>query len=153
MKEISEDNEVINRTSININEEENTDTTGISSLELEKQLKRLNISLENLEVILLAIILNMNYVKGEKVKLLYIINKTECAKGMVDFSYTPRITNIMYLYSTGVFLDINYSVYKELKSATGKNRNTKAIKKAWKSYLATLLTFIAITISRDNLEP
>ena len=132
--------------------EQNPNNTTPSNAELMKQLGILNLSVNTLYVILLAVILNINFVKGERAKLLDQINKTNLSKGLPDLSDTPRITNIMFLYATGVFLDINYNAFKEVSSVKGKNRNPKAIRRAWKSLLSNILTFIATAISRDNLE-
>lgn len=132
--------------------EQNANNITPSNAELMKQLGVLNLSLNTLYVILLAVILNINFVKYERAKLLDQINKTNLSKNLPDLSDTPRVTNIMFLYSTGVFLDINYNAFKEVSSVKGKNRNPKAIRRAWKSLLSTILTFIATAISRDNLE-
>lgn len=132
--------------------EQNANNINSNNAELMKQLDILNLSLSTLYVILLAVILNIDFVKYERIKLLDQINKTNLSKGLPDLSDIPRITNIMFLYSTGVFLDINYNAFKDVSSVRGKNRNPKAIRRAWKSLLSTILTFIATAISRDNLE-
>lgn len=124
----------------------------ISNDELLKQLDILNLSYNTLHVILLAVTLNINYVKWERARLLDEINKTDLSKRLPDLSDTPRITNMMFLYTSGVFLDINYNEYKKVSNVKGKNRSLRAIKRAWKSFLSSLLVFIATTISRDNLE-
>lgn len=120
--------------------------------ELIKQLGILNVSIDTLHVILIAVILNINFVKGEKAKLLDAINETNFAENSPDLSDTPRITNIMFLYATGVFLDINYNTFREVSSVKGKNRNPKAIRRAWKSFISSVLNLISVAISRDNLE-
>lgn len=148
----------INKDSIN-EEEENLqeDTTtadiSISNEEFMKQLKILNLSIDTLYVVLLGISLNINYLKGEKIKILDAINKSNLSEGLPDLTKTNRITSIMFLYSSGIFLDINYKAFKEASSVKGNKRNVKLVRRTWKSYLASLLTFIASAISRDNLEP
>lgn len=132
---------------------DDTTTADISNEELIKQLKVLNLSIDTLYVVLLGISLNINYLKGEKVKLLDAINKSNLSEGLPDLSKTNRITSIMFLYSSGIFLDINYKAFKEASSLKGNKRDAKLVRRTWKSYLAALLTFIASGISRDNLEP
>lgn len=145
----------------NINEKNNiknakenveTDAATVSNEELMKQLAVLNLTIDTLQIILLAIFLNINFVKGEKAKLLDQINNTNFSKSLPDLTDTPRITNLMFIYAGGVFLEINYNSYKEAVAAKGKNRNIKTIRMAWKRVLSSILGFIAAIIGRDNIE-
>lgn len=146
-----------NNTNVNNNmknSKKNVDSDGTTNIndELMKELAVLNLTIDTLQIILLAVFLNINFVKVEKVKLLDQINNTNFSKNLPDLTDIPRITNLMFIYSGGVFLEINYNSYKEALSAKGKNRNIKAIRIAWKRVLSSILAFIAAIIGRDNIE-
>ncbi len=58
----------------------------------------------------------------------------------------------MFIYSTGVFLNINYKGLEDARRASRETNDKRAVIRAWKSFLSSLLIFIATAISRDNLE-
>lgn len=126
--------------------------TTTSTEELINQLETLNLSLDTLKVILLAIVLNYYFVYYTKVTVLDTLNDTKCAENLFDASKIPSITNVMFLYATGIFLNINYEAYVKINSVQGANRDPKAINKAYKAFFSSLLIFIATAISRSNIE-
>lgn len=123
-----------------------------SNDELMKQLAVLNLSIETLEVIILAVFLNINFLKWQKEKLLDDINGTDFSKESPNLSGTPKLTNLMFIYTSSVFLGINYNAYKDIALVTGKKRNQVAIKKAWRSFLSSILNLISLIIGVDNLD-
>ena len=132
------------------------DSTGEESQseieEMLEQLQILNISLDTILVIILAIALNYYYVYYEKLMLLDSINNTNCADYLFDASEIPKIANVMILYGTGIFLDINYSSFIKANSVQGEERDEKAILKAYRSFISSILVFLAAAVSRNNLE-
>lgn len=118
--------------------------------DLVKELNQLNISFDTLLVILLAVILNIYYIYFSKVKVLDKINNTKCAEHLVDGTKIPRISNEMFLYSTAVFLEINFNNYENV--IKDKESDEKSINKAYKQFFSTILVLIATILSRSNLE-
>ena len=135
------------------NQTNNTSSnTTTSTEELIAQLETLNLSLDTLKVILLAVLLNYYFVYYTKVTVLDTLNETKCAENLFDASKIPSITNVMFLYATGIFLNINYEAYVKINSVQGANRDTNAINKAYKAFFSSLLILIATAISRSNIE-
>lgn len=119
---------------------------------LIEQLNQLNLSFDTLLVILTAVILNIYYVYYTRTQVLDKLNNTSLSELLLDGTNIPRITNAMFLYATGIFLEINYSNYEKLNLVQGKERDVKAINTAYRSFISTLLVFIATALSRSNLE-
>ncbi|WP_195265109.1 hypothetical protein [Clostridium sp. 1001275B_160808_H3] len=151
--EINNDNEAeIN----NDNEAENNNSQNNASVpnrdELFSQLKTLNLSIDTLYIIILATFLNLYYLYSLKAQVSDQLFNTNESDQFIDTKNFPKITNAMFLYSTGIFLDINYKGLEEAKIASRQSNDKRGIIKAWKSFLSSLLVFLATAISRDNLE-
>ncbi|SCJ93313.1 Uncharacterised protein [uncultured Clostridium sp.] len=116
------------------------------------QVNQLNLSFATLLVILMAILLNIYYVYYTRTQVLDTINNTKCAELLIDGAKIPKISNTMFLYATGIFLEINYSNYEKLNSVQGDQRDTNAINTAYRAFFSSLLVLIATAISRSNLE-
>lgn len=137
------------------NEEEstssNSDGNNINS-ELIRQLNVLNLSINTIYIIILAILMNINYLYVSRGQLLDEINGTNYMKDAEDVSDVPRIANKLFLYATGVFLEINFEQLQVASSMTGEDRDEKAIMNASNNLLSSLLIFIATGISHNTLN-
>lgn len=128
-----------------------TDST-VDYNELKRQLGILNLSIDTIYVIVVAIVFNILYLDNQRNTLLDSINGTNYTKNGPDLSKIPRITNYMVVYATGMFLLINGSEYERQLSMTGENRNEKSICKTWKSVMSSVLVLLASLIGSNNLE-
>lgn len=131
------------------NNENNEETFNRDAL--IKQLGILNMSLDSIYVILVAVIINIEFIKIEIVRVTDRLNNTNLSEGLPDDSEWPKLTNLMYLYVTGIFLLLNYTLYQE---AIAPNNNTtqKEESRAFRAFLSSLLIFIATGLSKANLE-
>ena len=93
----------------NNDQNDNSNESSVSQEELFKQLNILNISYDSLLLILLAIILNIEFVSGERIKVLDKLNNTNMADSLPDLSKIPRISNEIFLLTTSIFLFITKS--------------------------------------------
>ncbi|MDI9218228.1 hypothetical protein [Clostridium tertium] len=140
----------------NNNEAENNNSQNNASVpnrdELFSQLGTLNLSIDTLYIIILATLLNLYYLYSLRAGVSDQLFNTNESEKFINTKNFPRITNAMFLYATGIFLDINYRGLEEAKRASKETNDKRAVVRAWKSFLSSLLVFIATTISRDNLE-
>lgn len=144
-EEIKNDTEAENNNSQNNANVPNRD-------ELLSQLGTLNLSIDTVYIIVLATLLNLYYLYSLRAGVSDQLFNTNESENFIDTKNFPRITNAMFLYSTGVFLNINYRGLEEARRASRETNDKRAVIRAWKSFLASLLIFIATAISRDNLE-
>lgn len=142
-----EDNSSINDS--NKTKSENKET--IDREALLKELKIFDISLDAIYVVLMALIINIEFVTLERAKILDQLNNTEFTKGAPDDTNWPRLTNSMYLYTTGIFLWLNYSLYEESISPESDS-TIREQRIAFRAFLSSLLVFIATGLSKANLE-
>lgn len=119
-------------------------------MELYRQLGILNLSLDTVYVIVIAILLNIEFIKWSIIGTLDKINNTKNAEKIGDLSEVPKMSNLMFIYATGIFLLINFSAFKNSVSSEETAKREKC--KAWKAFLSSLLIFIATGLTRDNLE-
>lgn len=137
------------------NDNNTTDASTESEIDYEAliaQVNQLNLSFDTLLIILTAILLNIYYVYYTRTQVLDTLNNTKCAECLIDGTKIPKISNTMFLYATGIFLEINYSNYEKLNLVQGEDRDTSAINKAYRAFFSTLLVLIATAMSRSNLE-
>lgn len=151
----------IKNSSGTINNQESTKNTSESSENateptkeaLMAQLDILNLTIDTLNVSLVGLLMNIRYAKWQRVKLLDAINKTDFAKEWPDLSNTLKTTNKMFIYTSGIFLTIDNNAFIKISSVKGKDRNIKAIKKAERIVISSLLSFISSVMTTGNLEP
>lgn len=140
----------------NNNEEESNDSQNNANVpnrdELLSQLGTLNLSIDTVYIIVLATLLNLYYLYSLRAGVSDQLFDTNESENFIDTKNFPRITNAMFLYSTGVFLNINYKGLEDARRASRETNDKRAVIRAWKSFLSSLLIFIATAISRDNLE-
>lgn len=133
-------------------EEGSTSSNSDIDSELIRQLGVLNLSINTVYIIVLAIFMNINYLYISRGRLLDEINGTNYMENAPDVSDAPRIANKLFLYATGVFLEINFEQLQVASSMTGEDRDEKAIMNASNNLLSSLLIFIATGISHNTLN-
>ena len=133
-------------------EEGSTSSNSEIDSELIRQLGVLNLSINTIYIIVLAIFMNINYLYDSRGRLLDEINGTNYMENAPDVSDAPRIANKLFLYATGVFLEINFEQLQVVSSVTGEGRDEKAIMNASNNLLSSLLIFIATGISHNTLN-
>lgn len=123
--------------------------SSVSEEELFKQLNILNISYDSLLLILVAIILNIEFVSGERAKLLDQLNNTNISDSLPDLSRIPIISNEIFLLVTSIFLFINYDAYE---TAIEDEISQRDQIRAFRAFISSFLVLVATSISRGNLE-
>lgn len=130
-------------------EETISDATEVSMEDLLKQLNILNISFDALLIIMFAIYLNLEYIHGEKVKVLDQLNNTNISDTLPDLSKIPRISNELFLFTTSIFLFINYDSYV---SAVESDDTEREQNRAFRAFISTFLVLVSTSITSGNLE-
>ena len=120
--------------------------------ELFEDLGIINLSIDLVTIVVIATILNLYYVYSLKAQTLDELFDTNCKENFIDTTNFPRITNDMFLFTTGTFLILNYTLLQKNKCEHRNECNNKDVVSSYKSFLASLFTFLAVTISRDNLD-
>ena len=133
----------------NNNQKEVNNESSVSEEELFKQLNILNISYDSLLLILLAIILNIEFVSGDRTKLLDQLNNTNISDSLPDLSRIPIISNEIFLLVTSIFLFINYDAYE---TAIEDDVSQKDQCKAFRAFISSFLILVATSITSGNLE-
>lgn len=132
--------------------EEDSTTEIPNREELLEELGIVNLSIDLVTIIVIATILNLYYVYSLKAQTLDELFNTNFKENFIDTTNFPRLTNTMFLFTTGIFLILNYTLLQESKSEHKNDTNNKEVVSSYKSFLASLFTFLAVVISRDNLE-
>ncbi|GAA0084076.1 hypothetical protein UT300007_05150 [Clostridium sp. CTA-7] len=130
----------------------NNNTPNSTTEALLSQLCTINLSIDTIYIISLAVLLYIYYLYSLRAKVLDGLCNTNESKEFIDTENFPKMINLLLLYSTGVFLDINY---KALQTAILENRCNEdkgPVITAWKVFLASLLRFISIAINMDNVD-
>lgn len=133
----------------NNDQNQKNNESSVSEEELFKQLNILNISYDSLLLILVAIILNIEFVSGERAKLLDQLNNTNISDSLPDLSRIPIISNEIFLLVTSIFLFINYDAYETSIEDEVSQRDKI---KAFRAFISSFLVLVATSISRGNLE-
>ena len=120
--------------------------------ELFEDLGIINLSIDLVTIVVIATILNLYYVYSLKAQTLDELFDTNCKENFIDTTNFPRITNDMFLFTTGMFLILNYTLLQKNKCEHSNDCNNENIVSSYKSFLASLFTFLAVTISRSNLD-
>ena len=132
--------------------EEGATTETPTREELFEELGIINLSIDLVTIIVIATILNLYYVHSLKAQILDELFNTNFSDDFIDTTNFPRLTNTMFLFTTGMFLILNYTILQENKCKHKNDFNNKEVVSSYKSFLATLFTFLAVITSRDNLE-
>ncbi|MGG7143069.1 hypothetical protein ACQPVP_06345 [Clostridium nigeriense] len=135
-----------------LEEEEGATTETPTREELLEELGIIDLSIDLVTIIVIATILNLYYVHSLKAQILDELFNTDFKENFIDTTSFPRLTNTMFLFTTGMFLILNYTLLQESKMEHINDCNNKEVISSYKSFLASIFTFLAVTISRDNLE-
>lgn len=120
--------------------------------ELLKELEILNLSANTVSIVLIATFLNYYYIQSLRAQTLDELNNTNLSENFIDTEDFPKLINTIFLYTTGVFLILNYTLLQETKSNHIDNLNDKEVLVAYRSFLSSVFTMLAVTASRNNLE-
>lgn len=120
--------------------------------ELLKELDILNLSSNTVSIVILATFLNFYYIQSLKAQTLDELYGTNFSENFVDTEDFPKIINTIFLYTTGVFLILNYTLLQEIKCNHIDDLDNKEVLVAYRSFLASVFTMLAVTVSRNNLE-
>lgn len=132
--------------------EEGATTETPNREELFKELGILNLSIDLITLIVFATFMNLYYVNSLKAQNLDELFNTNFKENFVDTKKFPRLVNTIFLFTTGMFLILNYTLLQENKCEHKDDCNNKEVVSSYKAFLATLFAFLAVIISRDNLE-
>ncbi|MGG7177671.1 hypothetical protein ACQPU1_08770 [Clostridium paraputrificum] len=136
----------------NINNEEPAADEGINREALLEELDILNLSLDTIYVIAIAVVMNIEFVKVSRDRVLDQLNNTNISESEPDVTHWPRVTNLMFLYATGIFLTINLQAYLKVLELPEDQVTQKEKNRAWKAFISSFLIYIATCLSRANLE-
>ena len=97
----------------------------------------------------LAIILNIEFVSGARIKVLDKLNNTNMADSLPDLSKIPRISNEIFLLTTSIFLFINYDAFE---TAIENDASRRDESRAFRAFISSFLILVATSITSGNLE-
>lgn len=136
-----------------IEEIEGGDRTNTSNRkDLLEELSISNLTIDTITIVFFATLLNLYYESSLKAKTLDKLFNTNFTDNFIDTTNFPRITNTIFLYTSGVFLILKYTLLQESKYKHRNDWNNKEVVSAWKAFLSSLLVFLSVVISRDNIE-
>ena len=132
--------------------EDGEDTIKVDRQALIKQLNILGISTQSLYIILFAVLLNIRYVEWSKVKILDSLNETNYTETIEDLTYAPKLTNRLFLFTTVIFLFINYDAYMTAVYASSEQRDEQVINDTGSNLLAIILILFGTIINFRTLN-
>lgn len=132
--------------------EVNEDAIKVDRQALIKQLNILGISTQSLYIILFAGLLNIRYVEWSKVKILDSLNETNYTETIEDLTYAPKLTNRLFLFTTVIFLFINYDAYMTAVYARSEQRDEQIINDTGSNLLAIILILFGTIINFRTLN-
>ncbi len=132
--------------------EVNEDAIKVDRQALIKQLNILGISTQSLYIILFAGLLNIRYVEWSKVKILDSLNETNYTETIEDLTDAPKLTNRLFLFTTVIFLFINYDAYMTAVYASSEQRDEQVINDTGSNLLAIILILFGTIINFRTLN-
>ena len=132
--------------------EVNEDAIKVDRQALIKQLNILGISTQSLYIILFAGLLNIRYVEWSKVKILDSLNETNYTETIEDLTNAPKLTNRLFLFTTVIFLFINYDAYMTAVYASSEQRDEQVINDTGSNLLAIILILFGTIINFRTLN-
>lgn len=131
---------------------ENNEKIDDSQEKIQKELGTLNLALISLFVAVYSIILNINFVCTQRMKVLDKINNTNYADELADLSDTPRKTNTLFLFTTCIYTAILWQAYIESANDNSENRDEELIRDNYNKVIAILLFLLGTTINLQVLN-
>ncbi|MBW6410084.1 hypothetical protein [Clostridium weizhouense] len=121
-------------------------------VELLKQYSDYKLILNMLNAVVIAVLLNREFVKNEIVKIQDELNQKSSGLYNENLQEIPKKTNIIYVIVSGLFFLIEYGRYEEELKKAKESENYEELKNTWINALSALLVFIAVNMSYTNLE-
>lgn len=118
----------------------------------QKELDTLNLALIALSMAIYSIILNINFVWTQRMKVLDKINNTNYSDELPDLSDTPIKTNTLFLFATCIYTAILWQAYIESASDNTENRDEELIRDNHNKVIAILLFLLGTTINLQVLN-
>lgn len=132
--------------------EDGEDTIKVDRQELIKQLNILGISTKSLYIILIAVLLNIRYVEWNKIKIFDSLNETNYSENIEDLTYVPKLVNRLFLFTTVIFLFINYDSYMTAINARAEQRDEQIISDTGSNLFAIMLVLFGTIINFRTLN-
>ena len=153
--DLDNENKSTNNNNINNNDdteaaEENAED--INYDDLMKQLGILNLSINGIYIIIVATLMNLDFLNHQKGQVLDTINNTNFFKEERDLSQETKTANKLFLYATSIFLGINLYTLQQLVSVDYDKRNEAEINKAKNRVVSSILILIATRITNNILN-
>ncbi len=117
---------------------------------LNKQLDKLNLALRVTYGSVFALFLYVEYLLYQRVKLLDLINDTNCADNLKNADGNEEIAGRIFLFATTVFLLLNLEGLDEIRE--GNVVDEKEVIKAEHRVTASTLAFLAACITRNDFN-
>lgn len=130
-----------------LNQNENIDEDINNINGLLKTLNTLNISYRGIVLVLIGVILNLKFVAWSRIGVLDQINNTNYAQNIGDLSEVPRISNVLYLIATTIFVWIIYDQYRTQLLVEPSQMDREAIDDAYNKYTAIILVYLGTVIN------
>lgn len=153
--DLDNENKSTNNNNINNNDdteaaEENAED--INYDDLMKQLGILNLSINGIYIIIVATLMNLDFLNHQKGQVLDTINNTNFFKEERDLSQETKTANKLFLYATSIFLGINLYTLQQLVSVDYDRRDEAEINKAKNRVVSSILILIATRITNNILN-
>lgn len=117
---------------------------------LIKQLGMLNIAIGVTYSSLFALFLYLEYILYERVKLLDLINGTNCASNLKNVEENEEISGRIFFFATTVFLLLNMEGLDDLVESGRANESD--VLTAQNRVAASILSFVAAYMSRNDFN-
>lgn len=153
--DLDNENKSTNNNNINNNDdteaaEENSED--INYDDLMKQLGILDLSINGIYIIIVATLMNLDFLNHQKGQVLDTINDTNFSKEERDLSEEAKMANKLFLYATSIFLGINLYTLQQLLSVDYDKRDEVEINKAKNRVVSSILILIATRITNNILN-
>lgn len=151
------DNENKSTNNNNINNNDDTDAAeenaeDINYDDLMKQLGILDLSINGIYIIIVATLMNLDFLNHQKGQVLDTINNTNFFREERDLSQETKTSNKLFLYATSIFLGINLYTLQQLVSVDYDKRDEVEINKAKNRVVSSILILIATRITNNILN-
>lgn len=80
------------------------------------------------------------------------MNETNYTENIEDLTYLPKLTNRLFLFSTVIFLFINYDAYMTAVNASSEQRDQQIISDTGSNLLAIILILFGTIINFRTLN-
>ena len=131
-------------------QEENAEN--INYDDLMKQLGILDLSINAVYIVIMAVLMNLDFINHQKGQVLDSINNTNFFEQERDITEEARMANRLFLYTTCIFLGINIYSLQQLLAVDFNKRDETEIGKAKNRVISSILILIATKITTSVLN-